>query len=201
MKLMFASGNAGKVREAGEIADVLGARYSVALEIVPMPEKLDIPETGSTYGENSLQKAQFVWDRYHADCFADDSGLEVEALGGAPGVHTARYCDRNFASGMDKLLAELEAVGAMAPEQRRAAFVCCITVMIDGKAIQFEGRCPGRIALQKSGNGGFGFDPVFIPDASAEGLCMAEMPEEEKNLISHRGVAMDGMIKWLANRL
>lgn len=209
MELIFATQNKGKLREAQEICDVLGARYGVQVTVLPMPEKADIPETGSSYMENSMQKAQWIWERYGASCFADDSGLEVEALGGAPGIHTARYCHRDFASGMDSLLYELEQKGAMEPQQRRASFECCITLMLSstdapqgveaGKPLFFEGHCQGRISPCKCGDQGFGFDPVFMPDAHPD-MCMAQLEDSVKNLISHRGLALEQMFRFLANK-
>lgn len=199
MDLIFATGNAGKVMEAQQICDVLGARYGIHVTVVPMPDKVDIPETGTTYAENSAQKARYVWDKYHKACFADDSGLEVEALGGAPGIHTARYCDRNFSSGMDKLLHELARCGAVTPEERRAAFKCCITLVLDGKLYSFDGECPGRISEQRSGEGGFGFDPVFIADAYPD-KCFAQIDPCLKNPVSHRGLAMEKMFEFLKTR-
>lgn len=199
MELMFATGNAGKLREAQDICDVLGREYGVQVTVCPMPEKVDIPETGSTYQENSLQKALFVWDRWHCNCIADDSGLEVEALGGAPGIYTARYCDRDFASGIDKLLYELGQLGAVTPERRRGSFECCITLILDGRPYFFNGHCPGTISDGRCGAAGFGFDPVFIAD-STPGLCMAQLDEEVKNRVSHRGLAMEKMFQWLAGQ-
>lgn len=196
MELIFATGNAGKLRELGEICDMLGRRYGIPVNILPMPEKADIPETGSTYRENSLQKAQYVWDRWHCDCIADDSGLEVEALDGGPGIYTARYCDRNFSSGIDKLLHELDILEARTPDKRRASFECGITLILDGTPHYFHGHCPGHIHTERRGSEGFGFDPVFIPD-STPGLCMAELEAAEKNKISHRALALDEMFKWL----
>lgn len=196
MELMFATGNAGKVREARDICESLGKIYGINISVVPMPDKVDIPETGNTYSENSLQKARYVWERYGVDCIADDSGLEVEALGGAPGIYTARYCDRNFADGIDKLLFELKRLGAEKPEQRKGSFECCITLILGGKPYQFLGHCPGRINSDRCGSFGFGFDPVFIADATP-GFCMAELPEQKKNLVSHRGLAMEEMFKWM----
>lgn len=197
MELIFATGNAGKVMEAQQICDALEAQYGVKVTVVPMPEKLDIPETGDSYAENSRQKAEFVWKRYGKNCFADDSGLEVDVLGGAPGIHTARYCDRNFASGMDKLLHEMEQAGATEDEKdRRGAFQCCITLVVDGKYHRFDGCCPGHIATAKKGSEGFGFDPVFISDAYP-GRTLAELPAEVKNPISHRGRAMEKMFGFL----
>lgn len=198
MELIFATGNAGKVMEAQQICDVLGKRHGLQIRLVPMPEKVDIPETGDTYAENSRQKAAFVWERYGKNCFADDSGLEVDVLGGAPGVHTARYCDRDFASGMDKLLYEMDKAGATAdPSTRRGAFRCCITLVLDGKFHSFEGTCPGHIALGKNGSEGFGFDPVFIADA-LPGQTLAQLPAEIKNPISHRGLALEKMFEFLS---
>lgn len=197
MEMIFASANEGKLREVREILDLLTEKYGpLGLDVKPMPEKFDIPETGNTYAENSLQKAQFIWDRYHEPCFADDSGLEVDELDGAPGIHTARYCGRNFVSGMDHLLAVLKERGALAPERRRAAFRCCITVIIDGVSHSFEGTCPGTISLEKGGEGGIGYDPVFIPD-EGDGRTMAQMEKKGKNQISHRRIALEGMIEWL----
>lgn len=197
MELIFATGNEGKLREAQEICDALGKKYGVQVNVRPMPEKVDIPETGSTYEENALQKAQYVWDRWHCNCIADDSGLEVEALDGAPGIYTARYCDRDFTSGIDKLLYELNRLGATTPDKRRGSFECCITLIIDGQPHYFHGHCPGTIHSEKCGAAGFGFDPVFIAD-STPGKCMAELPEEEKNIVSHRGLAMEEMFQYLA---
>lgn len=206
MELIFGTQNKGKLAEAQYICDVLGAKYGMEVKVLPMPEKVDIPEDGETYRENSLQKARWIWEHYGCSCFADDSGLEVEALGGEPGVHTARYCDRNFADGMDKLLARLEEVGAMEKEQRGASFVCGITlylaekdrgVLKDEGPYYFEGRCGGSISLSKCGGAGFGFDPVFMADETP-GLCMAELSDEKKNSISHRAVALELMFKALS---
>lgn len=197
MELIFATGNADKVREAQAICDALAAEYGLCVTVVPMPDKYDIPETGDSYRENSLQKARFVWDRYHRNCIADDSGLEVEALGGEPGIYTARYCDRNFARGIDKLLHELEVRGAMEPESRKGSFECCITLMLDGEPHFFDGHCPGSISIRECGAHGFGFDPVFIAD-DTPGKCMAELEDDVKNAISHRGRALREMFKWMA---
>lgn len=198
MELIFATGNAGKLREMRDICDVLGREYGISLKILPMPEKVDIPETGNTYSENSLQKAQYVWDRWHCNSIADDSGLEVEALGGGPGIYTARYCDRNFKNGIDKLLHELDVLGADTPARRCASFECGITLILEGVPHYFHGHCPGHIHTQRRGSEGFGYDPVFIPD-STPGLCMAELDEAVKNRISHRGLAIEKMFGWLSD--
>ena len=194
-KIVFATGNRGKLREASEI---LGECYEL---YTPMDFGLtdDIPETGTTLGENSLQKADFIHEHLGCDCFADDTGLEVEALGGAPGVYTARYAgeEKDFGKNMDKVLAELEALEAQDPTTtRRARFRSVVTLILDGKAYQFEGIMDGTIAREKSGRGGFGYDPIFIPD-EYPGLTAADITEEQKNDISHRGKALRAMASFL----
>ena len=191
MKIVFATGNLGKLREASEI---LGEGF----ELVPLTEvgiTEDIPETGETLRENSLQKAQYVLEHCGCDCFADDTGLEVDALGGAPGVYTARYAgdDKDFNKNMDKVLHELEGLEG---EARRARFKSVVTLIIDGKIKMFEGTLEGEIAREKSGNGGFGYDPIFIAD-EYPGLTLADISEDEKNAISHRGKALRAMAQWL----
>lgn len=197
MEFIFATANPGKLLEVREICSRLGEKYGIHIDVSPMPQKVDIPETGSTYEENALIKAQWVWKHYGKACIADDSGMEVDALDKGPGIYTARYCDRNFADGIEKLLHELDQLGAKSPEQRRASFECCIC-MIDatGVARYFHGHCPGTISATRCGNGGFGFDPVFIADATP-GTCMAELEETQKNTISHRGLALEEMFRCL----
>jgi XTP/dITP diphosphohydrolase len=194
MKIVFATGNLGKLREASEI---LGEGF----ELVPLTEvgiTEDIPETGETLRENSLQKAQYVLEHCGCDCFADDTGLEVDALGGAPGVYTARYAgdDKDFNKNMDKVLYELQGLEG---EARRARFKSVITLMVDGEPHFFEGTLEGVIAHEKSGNGGFGYDPIFIAD-EYPGLTLADISEEQKNDISHRGKALRAMAQWLHSR-
>ena len=204
-KIVFATGNSGKLREASEI---LGEGF----QLVPLTEigvTDDIPETGKTLLANSLQKAQYVLDHCGCDCFADDTGLEVDALGGAPGVYTARYAgdDKDFNKNMDKVLSELarlEGEASMAsslgvnvkPFRRRARFKSVITLIIDGEKHFFEGTLEGVIAREKSGNGGFGYDPIFIAD-EYPGQTLADISEEQKNDISHRGKALRAMAEWL----
>lgn len=197
MELIFATGNAGKLREAQQICDLIGPKYGLMVKVLPMPDKVDIPETGSSYRENSLQKAEYIWNRYHRPCIADDSGMEVDALGGGPGIYTARYCDRDFSKGIGKLLKEMEELAACTPELRRGSFVCCMTLIAGGVSYQFQESCPGTIADRPCGNAGFGFDPVFIAD-SAPGRCMAELADDVKNRISHRALAMEAMFRFLA---
>ena len=206
MKIVFATGNKGKLREAAEI---LGEGFELSsLQDVGIYE--DVPETGNTLTANSLQKAQYVLEKCGCDCFADDTGLEVDALGGAPGVYTARYAgdDKDFNKNMDKVLYELarlqneSKVAAslglkMKPFSRRGRFKSVITLMVNGKPHFFEGTLEGVIAHEKSGNGGFGYDPIFIAD-EFPGMTLADISEEEKNDISHRGKALRAMAQWLA---
>lgn len=194
MKIVFATGNLGKLREASEI---LGEGFElVSLADVGITE--DIPETGETLRENSLQKAQYVLEHCGCDCFADDTGLEVDALGGAPGVYTARYAgdDKDFNKNMDKVLQELQGLEG---EARRARFKSVITLMLDGEPHFFERTLEGIIADEKSGNGGFGYDPIFIAD-EFPGQTLADISEDQKNDISHRGKALRAMAQWLHNR-
>ena len=205
MKIVFATGNSGKLREASEI---LGEGFEL---VTPADFGIheDIPETGKTLRANSLQKAQYLWDKCGCDCFADDTGLEVDALGGAPGVYTARYAgdDKDFNRNMDKVLYELSVLETSAhmaaayglktkPVSRRARFKSVVTLIIGGEKQMFEGTLEGEIAHVKSGNGGFGYDPIFIAD-EYPGLTLADITEEQKNAISHRGKALRAMAAWL----
>ena len=169
----------------------------------------DIPETGNTLMANSLQKAMYLYEKCGCDCFADDTGLEVDALGGAPGVYTARYAGegKDFDANMDKVLYELNVLEGSArmaaemglktkPVSRRARFRCVVTLIIGGEKHFFEGRLEGVIARQKSGNGGFGYDPIFIADEYPE-MTLADISEEQKNEISHRGMSLRAMADWL----
>lgn len=206
--LVFATANPGKIREAQEI---LGAGFKLVTP-AEMGIVEDIPETGNTLQENSLQKAEYIYDRCGCDCFADDTGLEVDLLDGAPGVHTARYGGngRDFNANMDKLLREMGrreaeiAAGAPAPgaqgasrtAARTARFRTCVTLILDGRKYFFDGVMEGTIAREKAGCGGFGYDPVFQPEGKG-GLTAAEISEEEKNAISHRGKALREMAAFL----
>ncbi len=203
MKIIFATGNKGKLREAREI---LGPEYEI-ISSADAGITEDIPETGSTFQENSLQKAEYIWNKIGMDCFSDDSGLEVDALGGAPGIYSARYAGEghDFDKNIDKLLHELAVLdakaliaGEPAPE-RTARFRTVVTLMINGEPHYFEGSCEGRISFERSGNGGFGYDPVFIPDAYPD-QSMADLSEEVKNSISHRHEALVKMAAWLQEK-
>ena len=202
MKLLFATGNRGKLREAREILDgVMDVVAPFELGIDEEPE-----ENGLTLEENSLTKAEFFHARSGLDCFADDTGLEVDALGGAPGVHAARFAadiarrdglpepaDHDFGANIDALLAELE---KHLGEPRTARFRSVITLILNGERYSFEGVLKGRIAYGRSGDRGFGYDPVFIADAYPD-RSVAELPEEVKNAISHRGQALRSLAQWL----
>ena len=205
MKIVFATGNKGKLREAAEI---LGDGFELSTP-ADFGITEDIPETGSTLMANSLQKAVYLYDRCGCDCFADDTGLEVDALGGAPGVYTARYAGegKDFNANMDKVLYELQVaecevnmaagIGLHVKKvSRRARFKSVITLIVHGQKKFFEGTLEGVIAREKSGNGGFGYDPIFIAD-EFPGMTLAEISEEQKNDISHRGKALRAMAAWL----
>lgn len=205
MKIVFATGNSGKLREASEI---LGGGFELVTP-AEMGITEDIPETGSSIRANSLQKAQYLFDRTGTDCFADDTALEVEILGGGPGIHTARYAGETKDPGanMDKLLREMERrefEASIAREfglntvhaTRKARFHTEITLILGGVRHFFEGVMEGRIARTRSGRGGFGYDPVFIADAFPD-RTVADISEEEKNAISHRGQALRTMAAFL----
>ena len=191
--LVAATGNAGKLREFRRILP--------SYEIISMQEagfSGDIEETGTTFEENALIKARAVMERTGKPAFADDSGLTVEALGGAPGIYSARYAgeDATDAERIQKLLSALENV----PEEKRgAAFVSVIAyVTPDGEEKTFRGECQGRIDTKPRGENGFGYDPVFlIPE---KGVSFGEMSEEEKNEISHRGRALRRFADWLESK-
>ncbi len=181
MKIVFATNNAHKL---SEVRAVLGEGFElVTLKEVGITE--DIPETGSTLDENASIKSHYVYERTGLDCFADDTGLEVEALNGAPGVRSARYATdgHDFAANNRKLLHELEGV-----ENRKARFRTVISLIRGGVEQRVEGIVNGTIATEESGCEGFGYDPLFIPEGKS--VTFAEMSAEEKNSISHRGRAV-----------
>ena len=190
MKLVFATGNRGKLSEAQEI---LGPEYEL---VTPSDLGIDddVEETGSTLSENSLIKAKSIHEATGLDCFADDTGLEVDCLGGAPGVFTARYAgpDCNFDDNMEKLLSEMAKAGG----PRTARFRCVVTLIRGGEVRQFDGCLEGEIALRREGRQGFGYDPVFIPREYPD-RTLAEISASQKNAISHRGEALRLMAKYL----
>ena len=205
-KIVFATGNSGKLREASEI---LGGAFEL---VTPAQSGIieDIPENGTTLRANSLQKAQYIYDHTGgADCFADDTGLEVEILGGAPGVYSARYAGSSKSpdANIDKLLREMElqeAEASFAREfgidtphaTRRARFRTVVTLILGGEKHFFEGVMEGRITRVRAGNGGFGYDPVFIADEYPD-RTVAELDDDAKNAISHRGKALRAMAAFL----
>ncbi len=190
MKLVFATNNAHKLAEARQIA-------GEAFDIVPLSEcglAGDIPETQPTIEGNALQKARYVHEATGMDCFADDTGLEVEALGGAPGVHSARYATdgHDFAANVRLLLANMDGC-----RNRAARFRTVVALILNGREYLFEGVVCGEILESPAGEGGFGYDPVFRPEGSDESF--AQMSAERKNAISHRGRAMARLEEFLKN--
>ncbi len=185
----MATNNASKLREARAIA-------GDSLEILSLKDigyDNDIEETADSLEGNALIKVRAIKEACGLDCFADDTGLMVDALGGAPGVHTARYAGEecNPDKNIDLLLKNLEGV-----EDRKARFCTCVALSLDGEEHVFEGAVEGKIATERSGSHGFGYDPVFIPEET--GVCFAEMSDDDKNAISHRGRAITAMMKWMS---
>lgn len=194
MEILFATANHNKVVE---IAGKLGDDFKI-LTPADLGYGEDIPETHETIRENAIEKARFIWDKFHKTCFADDTGLEVDILDGAPGVYSARYAGepKNPAQNVVKLLKELDGVLF---ENRTARFRCVIALIEDGELHTFEGICEGHISLEPMGELGFGYDPVFVPEGMER--TMATMTLDEKNAISHRGRAVEQLIGYLkANR-
>lgn len=189
-KIVFATNNKNKLREMREIME--GLYEILSLEDIGCHE--DIVEDADTIQGNAKIKADYITNHYHVDCFADDTGLEVEALNGAPGVYSARYAGEHcsYQDNVDKLLSALKGV-----ENRKACFRTVIALNMDGETRFFEGRCDGVITTEVHGEGGFGYDPVFLPDGFS--LTFAEMPAEQKNKISHRGRATQKLIEFLKN--
>ncbi|EEX18861.1 MULTISPECIES: non-canonical purine NTP diphosphatase [Prevotella] len=191
MKIVFATNNKHKLEE---IKDILGKDF----EIVSLAEigcHEDIPETGLTLEENARQKSTYIVEHYNHDCFADDTGLEVDALNGEPGVHSARYAegtDHDSEANMRKLLSKMSNV-----KDRTARFRTVISLIINGVEHQFEGRVEGRIATEKHGKEGFGYDPIFIPEGYDKSF--AELGEEVKNQISHRARAVKKLAEYLSS--
>lgn len=189
-QLIFASHNPGKIAEIKELLAPYGIEVLSAAD-AGLP---DVEETGKTFEENAYIKARAAAQARHIPCIADDSGLCVDAIGGKPGVYTARYApNRNFDLGMDKLLKELNDTN---PQNRAAHFSCVIVIAYpDGAYKAFEGRIDGNIATQKTGEAGFGYDPIFIPTGYTRSF--AEFSSEEKNKISHRGRALQKFIDFI----
>lgn len=188
--IVFASSNDGKT---AEIKKILENSYEV-LNLTDIGCTVDIPETADTFQGNALQKSTYVWEHFNMDCFADDSGLEVNSLGGAPGVFSARYSGtRDSESNIDHLLENLKG-----KTDRSAQFRTVISLLIDGKNQFFEGIIEGTIIHERRGNGGFGYDSIFIPNGYERSF--AELDASVKNKISHRAIALAKMIKYLENQ-
>ena len=193
-ELIMATNNAHKLEE---VRQILGSAFTVkGLSDIGCTE--DIPETADTLEGNALQKALYVHEHYGVDCFADDTGLEVDALGGAPGVYTARYGSLNGYGESHDSNANIQCLldKLKEAETRTARFRTVIALVQDGKEMLFEGIVEGKILLQPVGEGGFGYDPVFAP-IEANGLAFAQMSAEAKNAISHRGRAIKKLVEHL----
>ncbi len=190
-KIIFATNNAHKLHE---VSDILKDKYQV-LSLNDVGINTDIPETGTTLQENAMIKARFVYELKGGDCFADDTGLEVEVLDGAPGVYSARYAGENKDSkaNMQKVLVELQG-----ENNRKARFVTVIAAIIDGKEYYFEGIIKGSIIESPRGDSGFGYDPIFLPDGYYK--TFAELGDDIKNKISHRALAVEKLQAFLTER-
>lgn len=187
-KFVFATNNAHKLEE---VSAILGKKIEL-LSMKDIDCNVDIPETADTLEGNALIKARYIFENYHLDCFADDTGLEVEALNGAPGVYSARYAGNAHDSeaNMKKLLKEMENV-----KNRRARFRTVFALIINGKEHLFEGIVKGEIIKNRKGTSGFGYDPVFVPEGYSQ--TFAEMGNELKNKISHRAMATQKLCHFL----
>ena len=190
MEIIFATGNRHKLEEAQQI---LGDKYTLKTP-ADFGITEDIPETADTIDGNALQKVQYIWDKVHMPCFADDTGLFVDALDGAPGVRSARYAgeDKKAEDNVKKLLQEMEG-----RSDRSARFRCIVALVMDGQPKLFEGKVEGVITTAPSGNGGFGYDPVFAPEKYGNERTFSELTAQEKNEISHRGEAMRLLAEYL----
>ena len=188
MKLVFATNNRNKLSELQDLVPE-------GIEILSLKDincNEELPEANPTLEGNALQKAQYVYQNYGFNCFADDTGLEIEALGGAPGVYSARYAgeDCKAEDNMKKVLTKLEN-----KDNRNAKFRTVIALIIKGKENLFEGECSGKITKTKSGAEGFGYDPIFTPEGNE--ITFAEMSKQEKGAISHRGRAVANLVDYL----
>jgi len=190
MKIVFATNNLHKLEE---IRKAIGEKHEiVSLNEIGFEE--EIPETHDTLEGNASEKAFHIYDKFQLTCFADDTGLEIDALNGEPGVYSARYAGENptFDDNMNKVLENMET-----QTNRSAKFRTVISLIIDGKETQFEGICPGNIMTERYGDDGFGYDPIFMPTGFQE--TFAEMDLSVKNEISHRGLATKKLIEFLNN--
>ncbi|MGB1040464.1 MAG: non-canonical purine NTP diphosphatase [Flavobacteriales bacterium] len=186
-KLVFATNNPNKLKE---LQAKLPSYDIISLKELGVTE--DIPETGLTLEENALIKARYLVDKFNIDCFADDTGLEIEALDNRPGIYSARYAgeDKSAEKNMEKVLAELAG-----KENRKARFRTAIALIQNGKETLMDGIVEGKITETKIGDGGFGYDPIFV--ANGFDITFAQMDMETKNRISHRGLAVDKLVEVL----
>ena len=185
--LIFATNNAHKI---AEIQSLVGPDFSI-IDMKSAGIDIDIPEPHHTLNENALEKAQTIFNITKTNCFSEDTGLEIEALNGAPGVKSARYAgeDRNFQANIDKVLDQLKNV-----ENRKAQFRTVICLIWEGQTYYFEGICKGHISISMQGEKGFGYDPIFVPEGSNKSF--AEMNMEEKNRFSHRQKAVTQLFEF-----
>ena len=189
--LLFATNNPHKLKE---IREIIGAEIKI-MSLKEIGFEDEIPETQDTIEGNAFQKAHFIYERTKLDCFADDTGLEIDALDGRPGVYSARYAGEgcSFDDNIRKVLQELEGV-----KNRNARFRCAICLVINGEEFLFEGKVEGSVITGRKGAGGFGYDPVFVPAGHQQ--TFAEMPPYLKNGLSHRGRAVSKMLRFLQNK-
>ena len=190
MKIVFATNNPNKLKEIQTL-------IPKEIEIISLKEigcTEDIPETGDTLEANAFQKVHYVKENYNYDCFADDTGLEIDALNGAPGVYSARYAgpEKSAEANIEKILNELQG-----KENRKAKFRTAIALTLNNEEHLFEGEINGHISKVKQGNEGFGYDPIFMPEN--EKRSFAQMSMEEKGTISHRGRAVKKLVAYLNN--
>ncbi len=192
MKIVFATNNKNKLTE---LQQILGNEFEL-LSLSDINCFEEIPETSPTIEENSMEKADYVYNKFKVDCFADDTGLEIEALDGRPGVYSARYAgdEKNMEKNIEKILSELEN-----KDNRNARFKTVVSLILNGEKHQFEGIINGKIIKNKKGKSGFGYDPVFIPNGYD--ITFAEMNADLKNKISHRGIAVQKLVKFLTEKL
>lgn len=190
MKLVFATNNQHKLHE---IKHLLEDSFEL-LSLYDIECFDDIPENQETIEGNASEKAFYIWNKYQLNCFADDTGLEIEALNGEPGVYSARYAgdEKSPEKNIELVLQKMAKI-----KNRKARFKTVISLVIDGKEVQFEGIVEGTILEKKKGQSGFGYDPIFQPDESQ--FSFAEMPLGEKNKISHRGRATRKLVEYLTH--
>jgi XTP/dITP diphosphohydrolase len=192
MKIVFATNNPNKIAE-------VKALLPLGIELLSLEDincKEELPENSDTLEDNAAQKAFYVYDNYGYNCFADDTGLEIDSLDGRPGVYSARYAgpECKAEDNIQKVLQEMKA-----EDNRDASFRTIISLIIDGIEFQFEGQVEGQIIPEKWGDQGFGYDPIFLPDGFEQSF--AQMSIDQKGQISHRGLAVQQLMNFLKNRI